>query len=203
MNSPFENAVSDSDGKAELRARLIAERERLHDHQRRQMNRQICVHLLRFLDDRDCLNLAAFYPFRGEPDLMPALEALHHAGRRVHLPIVADDNRMHFHRWVPGAPMKDNRFGIPEPLSGAECPPERLEVVLMPLVAFSATGTRLGMGAGFYDRAFEFCIDHPDAGPFLAGAAYSLQEVNSLPAQSWDVPLDAVITDRGLKMFRD
>lgn len=202
MDSPFDNSDTEKpDAKAELRSRLVAERERLHDHQRLQMNRQICVHLLRFLDDRDCLNLAAFHPFRGEPDLMPALEALHHAGRRVFLPIVADDNQMHFHRWIPGARMKNNRYGIPEPVSGAECPPQRLELVLMPLVAFSATGTRLGMGAGYYDRAFGFCLDHP--GPFLAGAAYSLQEVNSLPAQSWDVPLDAVITDRGLKKFRD
>lgn len=194
--------INKPDQKAELRARLVAERERLHDHQRRQLDRRICVHLLRFLDDRDCINLAGFHAFRGEPNLMPALEALHHAGRRVHLPVVSGRD-MRFNRWTPGQSMQTNRFGIPEPVDGPTCPPDRLEVVVMPLVAFSATGTRLGMGAGFYDRAFSFCLDHPDAGPMLLGAAYSLQEVNSLPAQSWDVPLDAVITDRGLQMFRE
>jgi len=198
MNSEIDKP----DQKAELRARLVAERERLHDHQRRQLDRRICVHLLRFLDDRDCINLAGFHAFRGEPDLMPALEALHHAGRRVHLPVVNGQD-MRFNRWTPGQAMQKNRFGIPEPVEGTTCPPDRLEVVVMPLVAFSATGTRLGMGAGFYDRAFSFCLDHPDAGPMLVGAAYSLQEINSLPAQSWDVPLDAVITDRGLQMFRE
>ncbi len=190
------------DVKASYRSRLLAERERLHDHQRVQLDRRICAHLLRFLDDRDCVDLAGFVAFRGEPDLLPALEALHHAGRRVHLPVV-NDREMHFGRWTPGQAMKENRFGIPEPIDGRICPPDRLEIVLMPLVAYSATGTRLGMGAGFYDRAFSFCLEHPDAGPSLVGAAYSLQEVNSLPAQSWDVPLDAVITDRGLQMFRD
>ncbi len=190
------------DQKAQLRARLVAERERLHIHQRRRLDRRICVHLLRFLDDRDCINMAGFHAFRGEPDLMPALEALHHAGRHVHLPVV-NGRDMHFARWIPGQVMKKNRFGIPEPINGQVCPAERLEVVLTPLVAYSATGTRLGMGAGFYDRAFSFCLNHPDAGPMLVGAAYSLQEVNSLPAQSWDVPLDAAITDRGLQMFRE
>ncbi len=190
------------DQKAELRARLVAERERLHDHQRRQLDRRICVHLLRFLDDRDCINLAGFHAFRGEPNLMPALEALHHAGRRVHLPVV-NGRDMRFNRWTPGQTLQKNRFDIPEPVDGTTCPPDRLEVVVMPLVAYSATGTRLGMGAGFYDRTFSFCLDHPDSGPMLVGAAYSLQEINSLPAQSWDVPLDAVITDRGLRMFRE
>jgi len=190
------------DIKASYRSRLLAERERLHDHQRVQLDRRICAHLLRFLNDRDCVDLAGFMAFRGEPDLLPALEALHHAGRRVHLPVV-NGREMQFGRWKPGQVMKENRFGIPEPIDGQICPPDRLEIVLMPLVAYSATGTRLGMGAGFYDRTFSFCLEHPDAGPSLVGAAYSLQEVNSLPAQSWDVPLDAVITDRGLQMFRD
>jgi 5-formyltetrahydrofolate cyclo-ligase len=198
MDSETENPVQ----KSEFRARLIAERERLHEHQRRHLDRRICTHLLRFLDDRDCLNLAAFCAFRGEPDLMPALEALHNAGRRIFLPVV-NDNQMLFRHWTPAKDMKRNRFGIPEPVMGVECPPDRLELVLMPLVAFSATGTRLGMGAGFYDKTFEFTLSHPESGPLLVGAAYSLQEVNSLPAQSWDVPLHAVITDRGLRTFRE
>lgn len=198
----METPLPQDDRKAELRSRLVAERQRLHEHQRRRLDRQICAHLLRLLDERDCVHLAAFVAFRGEPDLAPALEALHHAGRRVHLPVV-NDNRMHFIRWTPTTGMTANRFGIPEPTDGQECPPERLELVLMPLVAFSHSGTRLGMGAGFYDRTFEFCLHHPETGPMLVGAAYGLQEVDSLPAQSWDVPLDAVVTDRGVKVFRE
>ncbi|MDP1271011.1 5-formyltetrahydrofolate cyclo-ligase, partial [Klebsiella pneumoniae] len=65
------------------------------------------------------------------------------------------------------------------------------------------SGTRLGMGAGFYDRAFEFRLSQPGLGPSLIGTAYSLQEVDSLPAQHWDVPIDGVITDRGLKRFTE
>ncbi|QKK03446.1 MAG: 5-formyltetrahydrofolate cyclo-ligase [Pseudomonadota bacterium] len=189
-----------ADRKARLRQRLIAERRRLQEPQRRQLDRRICAHLLRLLEDRDVVDLAAFVPANGEPDLMPALSALHHAGRRIYLPVV-EGSDMEFRRWHPGVVMRANRYGIPEPLDGEICPNDRLELVLLPLVAFSATGTRLGMGAGFYDRAFEFCIEHPEAGPLLVGAAYSLQEINSLPAQRWDVPLHAAITDKGLRWF--
>ena len=198
---PFESDKPDR--KSALRARLVAERERLHEHQRRRMDRQICAHLLRFLDERDCVNLAAFHAFRGEPDLMPALEALHQEGRRIFLPVVGRDRCMQFHRWSPGAATAKNQFGILEPVGTPSCPISRLDLVLMPLVAFSVAGARLGMGAGYYDRAFEFCLKAPDSGPMRVGAAYSLQEVDNLPVQTWDVPLDAVITDRGLKTFRE
>ena len=191
------------DQKAALRNRLLAEREALGEIQRRRMGQQICGHLLRFLDDRDCLGIAAYHAFRGEPDLMPALEALHHAGRRIFLPVIASNRRMHFHRWRPGGPLAKNRFGIPEPVGTRACDVSSLELVLMPLVAFSVAGARLGMGAGFYDQALEFRLESPSSGPLLVGAAYGLQEVDNLPVQSWDVPLDAVITDRGLKTFRE
>lgn len=193
---------STTNRKAELRTRLLETRTSLHPHQRRRADRQICVHLLRLLGERDYVDIAAFLPFRGEPDLTPAIEALSEAGRRVWLPVV-DGRDMTFQRWQPGEPLEPNRFGIPEPVDGVECPPERLELVLTPLVAFSPSGTRLGMGAGFYDRAFGFLRDDPAAGPWLVGAAYALQAVDSLPAEPWDVPLGGVITERGLTIFRE
>lgn len=196
MNAP------DSDRKAELRAQILATRSSLHPHQRRRADRQICVHLLRLLEERDFVDVAGFMPFRGEPDTVPALEALAEAGRRIWLPVV-DGEGMHFHRWQPGAEMRPNRFGIPEPVGSRRCPPERLELVLTPLVAYAGTGNRLGMGAGYYDRTFEFMRRDPAAGPWLVGVAYALQQVDSLPAEAWDIPLGAVVTERGLQVFRE
>jgi len=110
---------------------------------------------------------------------------------------------MRFRRWRPGATMVPNRYGIPEPREGRECDVRRLELVLTPLVAFDGNGTRLGMGAGFYDRTFEFLRADPDAGPWLVGVAYAMQQVDSLPAETWDVPVGGVITERGLRVFRE
>lgn len=188
--------------KSELRGRLLETRTALHPHQRRRADRQICSHLLRLLAERDLVDLAGFVAFRGEPDLMPAFEALAEAGRRIWLPVV-DGKQMHFHRWQPGAALKPNRFGIPEPRDAPECDAQRLELVLTPLVAYAPDGTRLGMGAGFYDRSFAFTRQRPSAGPWMVGVAYALQQVDSLPSQPWDVPLDAVLTERGLWVIRE
>lgn len=190
--------------KSELRRRMLDSRGDLHDAQRRRLDRQICAHILRFLSDRDVIHIAGFVSHAGEPDLMQVLDVLHHAGRRIFLPVIDKANAMSFHRWRPEQDMKPNRFGIPEPTArDDDCPPRQLEVVFTPLVAFSPTGTRLGMGLGFYDRAFNFLNEAPESGPLLVGVAYSLQEVNSLPAENWDVPLAGVVTESGLRMFRE
>jgi 5-formyltetrahydrofolate cyclo-ligase len=190
-----------SERKAELRRRLVEYRTSLPREQRRRADRRLCVYLTRFLEDRDLVDVAAFMPFRGEPDLRPALSAAVLAGRRIWMPVV-DGATMRFRRWTDEVKMVSNRFGIPEPVDGPECPPSALSLVLAPLVAFSANGTRLGMGAGFYDRTFGFEREPGAAGPPLVGAAYALQQVETLPAEPWDVPLQAVITERGLHVFR-
>ena len=65
------------------------------------------------------------------------------------------------------------------------------DIVLTPLVGFDRRGTRLGQGAGHYDRAF---AAHPAA--WRVGIAWSVQEVDALPADAWDVPLHAIATER-------
>ncbi|MGY6632091.1 MAG: 5-formyltetrahydrofolate cyclo-ligase [Wenzhouxiangella sp.] len=189
--------------KQALREALLGQRQALTPARQRQLNRQLCGHLLKFLTDGDWVHLAAFVPFRGEPDLLPALEVLHQAGRRIHLPQVGDDQSMQFRRWQPGCTMRPNRFGIPEPIEGRPLPAESLDLVLMPLLAFAPSGGRLGMGAGFYDRAFAFRLQRPGSGPALVGAAFSFQQVDSLPLDAWDVPLDGILTERGFHPFSD
>jgi 5-formyltetrahydrofolate cyclo-ligase len=115
------------------------------------------------------------------------------------LPCLADDGGLRFAPWRSGDPLVSNRFGIPEPdLAPASwLAPADVAVVLLPLVAFSAAGVRLGMGGGYYDRAFAFRRDAP-APPRLVGVGYDLQRVDGLRAEPWDVPLDAVLTESGL-----
>ena len=188
--------------KHNLRATLLDERMAVSPERRRLLDQQICARLIGFLSEQPGDRVSAFWPFRGEPGLVPALEVLHEAGRRVCLPVLAESG-MQFRSWHPDAGLMANRFGILEPQQGALVEPAELDWVLMPLVAFSPNGIRLGMGSGYYDRTFAFCRQLPaGAGPVLVGVAYSLQEVDSLPAQSWDVPLDAVITEQGVSTFR-
>ena len=94
-----------------------------------------------------------------------------------------------------------NKFGIDEPI--AMNPPKEihsLDIILMPLVAFDRRkGNRLGMGGGFYDRALAFRKQRQFIKrPLLVGLAHHFQEIEAITAESWDIPLDAVLTDQEL-----
>ena len=100
--------------------------------------------------------------------------------------------------------MRPNRYRIPEP-DARYCRAMKrqfLSLVLMPLVAFDAKGNRLGMGGGYYDRAFnQTQWPYKTRRPLLVGVAHEFQRVPELPTESWDVPLDAVITEREIYRF--
>lgn len=116
----------------------------------------------------------------------------------------AAGSRLCFAPWRPGDPLANNRYGIPEPDVDPSMliEPEEIALAVLPLVGFDAGGNRLGMGAGWYDRSFAFRRDRP-APPWLVGAAFSAQQVESVHCQAWDVPLDAVCTERSTHMTRD
>ena len=116
------------------------------------------------------------------------------------LPVLAEDGRLRFAPWQPGAPLVSNRHGIPEPDVGDDAliEPARMALVLVPLVGFDACGHRLGMGGGWYDRSFSFRNDDIDSQPppWLVGVGLAAQQVEAIAPASWDVGLDAVCTER-------
>lgn len=124
-------------------------------------------------------------------------------GKRVYLPVLVPhgENRLWFARYTPDTHLVPNRFGIPEPARAPHrrIAPLALDAVFTPLVAFDPTGHRLGMGGGFYDRSFAYLLRHRRwLRPRLIGLAYDFQCVDRLPAEPWDVPLHAIVTDRSL-----
>lgn len=114
---------------------------------------------------------------------------------RYCLPVLGDDNLLRFAPWRPGEGLVANRFGIPEPADAEALPAEAMNLIVLPLVGFDTTGQRLGMGGGWYDRSLAFRRDHTARPPWLVGAGFSVQHIDALPAEPWDVPLDAVCTE--------
>jgi 5-formyltetrahydrofolate cyclo-ligase len=89
-------------------------------------------------------------------------------------------------------------FGIPEP--PADCPildPAEIAVVFLPGLAWDRAGHRLGRGAGYYDRL----LSAPQWHPFRCGLFFAIQEAPAIPVDSWDAPLDAVVTEREVVEF--
>lgn len=138
--------------------------------------------------------VAGYHPFRDEADprrLMAALAAL---GHRLALPCVfAARSALVFREWKSGDSLKPNAYGIAEPLAEAvELVPD---AVLVPLLAFDASGHRLGYGGGYYDRTFEALPPRRR----LIGIAYSGQEISAVPREAHDHRLDIIVTENGVR----
>ncbi len=138
--------------------------------------------------------LAGYVPIRTEIDPLPVMAQW---GATVCVPVIRDAGLpLEFHRWTPECDMVDGPFGAAVPAS-----PERVDpqILIVPLVAFDSRGYRLGYGGGFYDRTLERLRN---LRPTLAvGFAYAAQELERLPMELTDQPLDAVVTEVGERWF--
>ena len=148
-------------------------------------------------------HVAVYVPMRGEVDLRPCLGVARRHGSHLYVPRVVSRRRrqMLFAPWTEGGTRRTNAFGILEPGSAAGARPViGLDAVVLPLVGFDSSGNRLGMGAGFYDRALRRRLDRSVTWrrPRLIGVAYACQQLPVIPASPWDVPLDLVVTERGV-----
>jgi 5-formyltetrahydrofolate cyclo-ligase len=151
-----------------------------------------------FVDD---LNVASdaivsfYWPMGDEADPCVLAHALAARGHALALPVVvAKKSPLHFREWREGEALVVHPFGMHEPPeSAARVTPD---VLLVPLLAFDAKGTRLGYGGGFYDRTL-----HALAKKRAIGVAFAGQEVEALPCHEHDHPLDAVITEKGVRYF--
>ncbi len=138
--------------------------------------------------------VAVYRAVRGEIPLDGLLD-----GQRretLTLPRVVGDD-LEFVAWHAGLTFQPGAFGIPEPVDGELVDFADHDVVLVPLTAFDGGCHRLGQGGGFYDRALA-AVAPGAARPVAVGVAHSFQQVDEVPRDSWDVPLDAVVTETGL-----
>lgn len=189
---------------ANLRQRLRRERRALPQAVRRLADEAITRRLATATWLLNKGRVACYLAADGEPDLDPLIQRVVARGQRLFLPVLAPQRRLRFARFRSGQRLARNRFGMPEPVVAARdlLPAAALDLVLMPLVGFDASGNRLGMGAGYYDRALALRKRTPVARPLLVGVAYSCQCVQQLPAEPWDVPLDGVVTEVGVRWFK-
>lgn len=139
--------------------------------------------------DRPPLTVLAFFGVGREPDTSGLIELLDARGYTVALPRVEGDDIVAVaHRL--GAPLAAGAFGIPEPL-GAAVAPETIDVVIVPGLAFTPDGRRLGQGGGYFDRFL--ALVRPDC--VTCGVGFAEQIVDDIPCEPHDRTLSAVITD--------
>ncbi len=118
------------------------------------------------------------------------------AGALLYYPRVMEDGELSFFRhregdgWIPGP------YGIREPLvvPGDDGVRGGFDLVVVPGLAFDASGRRLGRGYGYYDRFLAAL----GGTALTVGLAFTWQLVPEVPVDAWDVPVDAVVTEDGI-----
>ncbi|MBV8682955.1 MAG: 5-formyltetrahydrofolate cyclo-ligase [Caulobacteraceae bacterium] len=137
-----------------------------------------------------------YLPMRSEIDPEPIARRLRAAGVQILLPVVVERDAPLIFR-AEGGPLAPDTAGLPAPAPGAEeLDPD---LVILPLLAFDMEGYRLGWGGGYYDRTLRALRARGTV--LAAGLAFEAQKVERVPREAHDQRLDAVVTERGWRLF--
>jgi len=165
----------------------------LSDADRARLEQKLAEHLTSLFAGVSVVG--GYCPLGSEISPLPAMEEARAVGAIVAYPCFANPAKPF--RFLAGDPLEAGPFGIMQP--ARRHPPVEPDLVLVPLIATDGRGTRLGRGKGHYDRAL---VRLKTNGARLIGVGWPLQRLmETIPADDWDVPLDAFVSPDGLELF--
>jgi 5-formyltetrahydrofolate cyclo-ligase len=193
--------ASPSADRTRLRRQLRARRAALAPAERRSAAARQLQALARSPLLRAGRWIALYVATGSEAPTAALLSLARRRGCRICLPRITDPgtSRMQFVHWRGGS-LAPGRLRIRAPRGGTVVPAPRLALVIVPLLGFDSHGTRLGSGAGYYDRLLAFRTARRGL-PHVVGLAFEAQRCARLPCARHDVPLDGVLTEHGLHLF--
>jgi 5-formyltetrahydrofolate cyclo-ligase len=166
-------------------------------------------------------NIACYLAIKGEVDLTPIIQQIWLSKKNCYLPLLdpKEKRNLCFLSYKESDQLSANKYNILQPIYAEEklIAPQNLDLVIAPLVGFDIGGNRLGQGGGYYDYTFAFkrlAVNGVVQGqgqrqgdeikPYLLGVAYEWQNITddiNFVTSSWDVRLDAVVTDEAWYVF--
>jgi 5,10-methenyltetrahydrofolate synthetase len=174
------------------RARLIAARLTLAHDRLESARKSIDASIERSFPGLARCRLAFCWPIKNEYDARHLAKTLRERGALTALPVVvAPKQPLAFREWHPGIELATGPLDIPYPAHSSEVVPD---AVLLPMNGWDAQGYRLGYGGGFFDRTLASLAKKP----VVIGVSYELARLETIHPQSWDIPMDYVVTERGV-----
>lgn len=171
------------------RLRLVGLRRSIETAERRALDARIADGLDSVLPKSGSTVVAVYWPIRGEPDLRDWYANAVSRGIKLALPVVTGkDQPLAFLPWCPGDALVPGALKIPVPADGE---PVRPDVIVSPLVGFDEDCHRLGNGGGYYDRT----LASYETKPLTIGVGYQRCALRTIYPQSFDVPMDCIITE--------
>ncbi|MDE3996945.1 5-formyltetrahydrofolate cyclo-ligase [Glaesserella parasuis] len=184
--------LSISEQRYQLRKQMRAKRLALTADEQAFAAQDIILKSLELIERYSAQHIAFYLPFNGEISPLVLMDRLIKQGKKIYLPVLHpfSVNQLLFLQYQGEAQLERNRFGILQPKLDVRnvLPLNELEMIFVPLVACDTQGNRLGMGGGFYDRTLS------QAKQLISvGLAHQCQQLEYLPLESWDEPLDYVV----------
>ena len=176
--------------KAALRQDMMARRDALPERERR--SAAICAQIIAMPTYAAARSIHCFLAMRSEVDTRPLIAEALARGKQVAVPVVVPKAAELTHAWLDSLDAGDlvaGNFGTFNPRDMRPAHPGDWDLTIVPLLAFDRRGYRLGYGKGFYDRLL-------GGAPMpTIGVAFAAQEVDALPVEPFDVPLDCIVTE--------
>ena len=178
-----------------IRARGLDARSNLSQVERERAAEIIAEKVVRSHWFQRVEHLACYLPTPDEVDTWAIIARAWRMKKRIFAPIVKKKHQLLFREITADTTLYRNRYGLLEPDRGDLIAARKLDVVIMPVVAFDSSLHRVGMGGGYFDFTFAF-LKHREhlLHPKLVGVAFACQEVEKIPANPWDIRLFRVIT---------
>jgi len=181
----------------QIRQAIRERRQALSNEQQHHASQQLLTQVQRLAELKRPKTVAIYLAADGEINPQPVIDWLWQQDHQVCLPVLHpfSKGQLLFLEYQPNTPMVRNRYQITEPklICANIVPVNQIDVIFTPLVAFDATGQRMGMGGGYYDRTLApWLTQRPNARAI--GLAHDCQQVTKLPCESWDVPLATILT---------
>jgi len=179
--------------KESVRKILRQRKEAMLPEDRLRKSHRICRHIMEII--RSGETVMVFTSKEREVNTKPLIMALFNRGNKVVVPIIVkEDCSLRLSYLRDFSALVPSTFGVPEPI-GSEIPAaaQDIDTIILPMLGFDRKGGRIGYGAGYYDR---FLSRHPDLRKI--GIAFACQEVENLPVDENDMPMDSIITEDGI-----
>ena len=174
------------------RERLIAERLAIPHATLEAWRERMDAYVQRSFPGLAGRRVAFCWPIKNEYDARHLARTLRGLGSLTALPVVvAPKAPLAFREWHPGVELAKGALDIPYPVGSREIVPE---AVLLPMNGWDPKGYRLGYGAGFFDRTLASLA----AKPVVIGVSYEQARLDTIHPQSWDIPVDYLVTERGV-----
>lgn len=189
-----ESNPSISERKKGLRQKMLAMRRALSANETESRSSSLKENILSLPEYKNAKKIMAFLAMKGESNLDGFIRQALLDGKEVYIPVCLPERQMEAGRLIDMEHFEKGPLGLRNLPAGYEVTsPESLDLVLIPGLAVSQEGIRLGMGAGYYDRYLARV-------PFekRVAALWDFQVIPNIPSEPFDQKIAKIVTDKSV-----